>query len=174
MATDLLTSYRRDLLQSYTAQAESLRRALGDRRSTMQESLEPGGWTPHQVIWHVRAVETQAYLPRLERLLARDGAELQDFDGDGWMATRYAADEPWQRIVDDFVAARQEMAARLDAAPVAAWSHTGRHGYWGSRTLMWWVERSLAHVDEHIGQLGHPPLSLRHPSADSPQALAEG
>jgi hypothetical protein len=157
VATDLLTSYRRDLLHSYLAQAESLRRALQDRGSTMQESLEPGGWTPHQVIWHVHAVETQAYLPRLGRLLARDGAELQDFDGNDWMAHHYAADKPWQRLLDDVQAARQEMAARLDAAPVAAWSHMGRHRYWGSRTLMWWIERSLDHIEEHLAQLSHPP-----------------
>lgn len=163
MATDLLTSYRRDLLQSYTAQAESLRRALGDRGTTMHEALEPGGWTPHQVIWHVRAVETEAYLPRLERLLARDGAELQDFDGNGWMARHYAADESWQRIIDGFLAARQGMAARLDAAPAAAWSHVGRHTYWGSRTLMWWVERSLDHVDEHLAQLSRPLSALSRP-----------
>ncbi len=152
-AADLLKAYRRGLLDTYEAQIEDLRRALHLHRGAEQTPLEHGGWSPHQVAWHVRAVETQAYLPRLERMLAQDRVELNDFDGDGWMDRNYTTHEAWDRIVDDVRTARAALRAKLEAAPDGAWSHLGRHRYWGSRTLMWWVERSLAHVDEHIAQL---------------------
>ena len=51
---------------------------------------------------------------------------------------------------------RKALPARLQAAPDAVWSRIGEHSFWGARTLMWWVERSMAHVDEHIQQLGIP------------------
>jgi len=152
-AADLLGTYRGGLLDAYGAQADGLRRALQSRAGDEHSPLEAGGWSPHQVAWHVRAVETRAYLPRLEQLLTQDHPTLGDFDGDGWMARHYTADEAWERIVDDLQAARRSMQTRLEASPDSVWSRVGRHSYWGTRTLMWWVERSIAHIDEHIAQL---------------------
>ena len=152
-AAELLETYRRGLLDTYQAQVDGLRQALQSRAGDEHHPLEPGGWSPHQVAWHVRAVETQAYLPRLERLLTEDHATLQDFDGEGWMARHYTPDEAWERIVDELQTARRMMRRRLEISPDGVWSRVGRHSYWGSRTLMWWVERSIAHLDEHIAHV---------------------
>lgn len=129
---------------------------LGRPKDEEHRPIQPGEWSPHQVAWHVRAVETQAYLPRLEVLLAEDRPQLADFDGEAWMEQHYAPEEAGRRIVDDIHAARRAMCTRLEAAPEAVWSRVGEHSFWGARTLMWWVERSMAHVDEHILQLGIP------------------
>jgi len=157
-AADLLTGYRRDLLRQYLELVETFRRKMqGLSKEEEHRPIQPGEWSPHQVAWHVRAVETQAYLPRVQILLAEDGAQLADFDGEAWMERHYAPDERGTRIVDDIHAARRAMTARLQAAPDAVWSHIGQHSFWGARTLMWWVERSTAHVEEHIQQLGIAP-----------------
>ena len=157
-AVDLLTGYRRDLLRLYLEQVETFRRQMQDRpKDEEQRPIQPGEWSPHQVAWHVRAVEMQAYLPRLELLLAEDHAQLADFDGETWMERHYVRDEAGSQILDDIRAARRGMVARLQAAPDEVWSRIGEHSFWGARTLMWWVERSMAHVDEHIQQIGTPP-----------------
>ena len=156
-AADLLTGYRRNLLRQYLEQVGTFRRKMqGWSKDEEHRPLQPGGWSPHQVAWHVRAVEMQAYLPRLELLLAEDHAQLADFDGEAWMERHYVRDEAGSQILDDIRAARRAMVARLQAAPDEVWSRVGEHSFWGARTLMWWVERSMAHVDEHIQQLGIP------------------
>jgi DinB superfamily len=157
-AADLLTGYRRDLLRQYLEQVETFRRILqGWSEDEEHRPIQPGEWSPHQVAWHVRAVEMQAYLPRVEILLAEEHPRLADFDGESWMERHYGREERGTQIVDDLHAARTAMAARLQDAPDAVWSRIGEHTFWGARTLMWWVERSMAHVDEHIQQLGIPP-----------------
>jgi hypothetical protein len=153
---DLLTEYRRGLLQTYVDQARQLHdqmAACGE--GSVHEAIEAGGWSPHQVVWHVRAADLQAYLPRLRRLLEGDRLILDDFDGEGWMRDHYEPDEAWPRIVAELQQARRAMGLRLGEAEPAAWSHVGRHSYWGERSLMWWVERSVAHVGEHLDQLSN-------------------
>lgn len=154
---ELLAAYRHDLLRHYLEQVDSLRASLQAWPEGLEHRpIQPGEWSPHQVLWHVRAVEIQAYIPRLERLLAQDHARLQDFDGQAWMEEHYTTQEAWPRMVADVLAARQRMSTRLEAADKEVWSRVGEHSYWGPRTLMWWVERCVAHLDEHLQQLAIP------------------
>ncbi|OGT28533.1 MAG: hypothetical protein A2Z17_04900 [Gammaproteobacteria bacterium RBG_16_66_13] len=151
---DLLTAYRHGLLNHYVHQTGVLAARLESFPEAAQHRpLAPEEWSPHQVIWHVHAVEMQAYLPRLVRLLEASEPLLADFDGEAWMAEQYTSSESCASIVARVREARQEMRSRLEQAPVAAWARTGFHSYWGTRTVMWWVERSIGHVDEHARQL---------------------
>ncbi len=105
------------------------------------------------MIFHLRAAEAEAFAPRLRRILEDDQPELADFDEGAWMAEHYEPEEPVQAILHAWQQVRRESARRLDGIPAQAWSRSGRHVYWGERTLLWWVERSLAHADEHRDQL---------------------
>ena len=153
-SADLLTAYRHGLLSHYVHQASLLAAPLETLPEEAQHRpLAPEEWSPHQVVWHVHAVEMRAYLPRLVRLLEESEPLLADFDGEAWMAGQYTDSDSCASIVARVREARQEMRSRLGEAPVAAWARTGFHSYWGTRTVMWWVERSIAHVDEHVRQL---------------------
>jgi hypothetical protein len=149
-----LEDYRRRLLARYRAQvsayAEHLA-GLNDRAARLP--IKPGEWSAHQVLFHTCSADEQAYGPRLRRILREDQPALEDFDSDRWMTEHYDAGEPTQMILERWRAIRQTYAADVEAAPRQAWSRTGRQPYWGERTLQWWVERAVAHAEDHRRQL---------------------
>ena len=151
---DLLTVYRHSLLARYTDQVDALGsdvEAVSD--ADRRRPLAPGEWSPHEVVWHVDAVESQVYQVRLARLVEEEHPLLADFDLEGWMAAHYTDQESTDAIVARIAQGRRTMRRRLEQVPVAAWGRTGFHSRWGTRTLMWWVERSISHLTEHARQL---------------------
>jgi len=154
MPDDLLDDYRRRLLARYLQQPEAYAEHLAglDDRAA-RTPIKPGEWSAHQVLFHLASVDEQAYAPRLRRILREGRPTLEDYDGDGWMAERYDLAESPQVILERWHSVRQEYAAEVAGAPPAAWSRTGLQPYWGERTLQWWVERAVAHADEHWRQL---------------------
>lgn len=160
-----LLEYRRDLIERYAAQPEALYREIAPFPSEdLHVPLERGGWSPHQIVAHIQAVELGAYLPRLLRLLegqpgddpvgGRGRIVLEDFDAMAWMTERYDPDVPLQDYLEAFDRGRAQGMTLIGDLPSGGWNRSGFHPTLGERTLQWWVERSVAHVDEHLAQLG--------------------
>jgi hypothetical protein len=115
------------------------------------EPAEEGGWTIHQVAVHTRDVDKLAYGLRARRTATEDGPMFQNFDGEAWMATHYNPDEPLASVLDELSASVKETAAMLRNLPPEAWSRESSHEvYGGGFTLQTWVERGLAHIQEHL------------------------
>jgi hypothetical protein len=154
MTSESLDDYRRRLLDRYLDQVGEYRSHLsGLAPSAVRTEIKPGEWSPHQLLFHVRAVDQQAYGPRLERILREAHPALEDFHESEWMAANYDPDETASAILDTWESVRGDNADLLRGAPPEAWSRTGRQAYWGERTLQWWVERAIAHTDDHWRQL---------------------
>ena len=150
----MLDDYRRRLLKRYRSQPaayqERLRRMNG---ASLQAPIKPGEWSAHQLIFHVRAVDEQAYGPRLLRILGEDRPQLEDYDEAAWMADHYDPSEEAGAILDRWQRARYACADALESAPPEAWGRAGLHPFYGERTLQWWLERAVAHGEDHRRQL---------------------
>jgi hypothetical protein len=152
---DELYDYRQRLLERYAAiPGEFASRLASLSQEARYRPLEPGGLNLHQVIAHLRDVEAQAFLPRLERILSEEVPLLSNFNQDAWMKSYYRAGEPLEAILAEFKGLRSRECGRLKNMPQNGWNRVGRHPVWGVRTLQWWVERSLAHNEEHLIQIG--------------------
>ena len=113
--------------------------------------LEEGGWNVHQVAVHTRDVDKLVYGLRARRTLAEDNPEFPNFDGDAYMAEHYDTAEPLSGLLNGFVENVEALVEMLRALPIEAWSRESRHATLGSGfTLQTWVERSLAHIEEHV------------------------
>ncbi|MGA9533497.1 MAG: DinB family protein [Anaerolineales bacterium] len=119
----------------------------------LHQPLEPNGWSPHQVIAHVLASESEALLPRIQRILDDHEPELPDWDGTGWMANAYSPDRPMADILAEYAAARRSVGARLSDIPMENWNRVGTHPTRGRRTALWWLEYTVAHAKDHLAQL---------------------
>jgi hypothetical protein len=110
-----------------------------------------GEWTVHQIASHTRDVDKIVYGERVRRTLNEANPEFKSFDADKWMAVNYDKDEPLSKIVNDFLASIQDLCKTLQAVPREAWSRESRHETMGGElTLQLWVERNLAHIEEHL------------------------
>ena len=136
-----------DRMEAATAEFRQACLAIGDPFKTVGE----GGWNTHQLSFHTRDVDKLAYGLRARRTATEDDPEFQDFDGEAWMAAHYDPDEPLTSILDELSASVRETASLLRNLPPEAWSRESSHEiYGGGFTLQTWVERGLAHIQEHL------------------------
>lgn len=145
-----LLEYREKLLARLETSVRDFRAAYRGH-SDPSAPLEAGGWNVHKLAAHTRDVEKYVYGMRMRITVAQDNPEFQDFDADDWMAANYDPEEPLASILDELSASVEETATWLRDLPPEVWSRVSSHEtYRGSFTLQTWVERALAHIQEHL------------------------
>ncbi len=145
-----LDEYRGNLLNRLQAAAEEFRAACLSAKDP-QAPVEPGGWSVHQLAAHTRDVDKLVYGARIRRTLSEDNPEFSNFDGDAYMAANYERKEPLPQMLDGFVSRVESLVQLLREMPVAGWSRLSSHETQGrGLTLQSWVERELAHIEEHL------------------------
>lgn len=119
--------------------------------SDAYEPLAEGEWNLHRVAVHVRDVDKLVYSYRARRTANELNPEFQTFDGDVYMAEHYSAGEPLRDVLAELRSNVYDLAAWLRSLPIEAWSRISRHVTLGDGfTLQSWVERDLAHIEEHL------------------------
>ena len=145
-----LKDYRKNLIEKLENAAKDFRAASLAAKDPYAP-LEEGGWNIHQVAVHTRDVDKLVYGLRSRRTIEEDNPEFQNFDGDAYMADHYDASEPLSEMLDDFVKSVETLTQKLRTLPDETWSRKSRHATLGSGfTLQTWVERGLAHIEEHL------------------------
>jgi hypothetical protein len=110
-----------------------------------------GEWTLHQIASHTRDVEKLVYGTRIHQTLSGNNPEFKNFDADEWMMVHYNQHEPLTDILDEFIKNVDELCKTLRDLPQEAWSRESRHETMGGGlALQLWVERNLAHIEEHL------------------------
>ncbi len=145
-----LDEYRRNLLNRLQNAADEFRAACLSAKDPAAH-VEPGGWSVHQLAAHTRDVDKLVYGARVRRTLTEDNPEFSNFDGDAYMAANYDRAESLQQLLDGFVGSVQSLIQLLREMPAAGWSRLSSHETQGrGLTLQSWVERELAHIEEHL------------------------
>jgi len=145
-----LLEYRRKLLEKLVSTATEFRAACLAVKDPYAPLAE-GGWNVHQVAVHTRDVDKLVYGLRARRTAQEENPEFQNFDGEAYMAEHYDASESLKGMLDGFVENIESLTEMLRGLPVEAWSRESRHATLGSGfTMQTWVERNLAHVEEHL------------------------
>ena len=136
-----------DRLESVTDEFHKACLTFGDPFKAIGE----GGWNVHQLAVHTRDVDKLVYGLRARRTATEDTPEFKDFDGEAWIAAHYNPDESLESILDELSASVKETASMLRALPPDTWNRESSHEiYGGGFTLQTWVERGLAHIQEHL------------------------
>jgi hypothetical protein len=145
-----LSEYRSKLIERLIAASREFRDACLAVRDAYAP-LDEGGWNVHQIAAHTRDVNKLVYGLRAVRTANEENPEFQNFDGEAYMKEHYDANEPLDELLDGFVQNVESLAGALRALPAEAWSRVSRHVMLGSGlTLQAWVEKDLAHIEEHL------------------------
>lgn len=108
-------------------------------------------WTVHQIAVHTRDVNELVYGLRARRTAAEDDPEFPNFDGEAFMSANYNSSEPLAQVLGSFVENVRGLAEFLRALPAEAWPRLSHHTTLGrDLTLQSWVEKDLAHIEEHL------------------------
>ncbi|MCX6058574.1 MAG: DinB family protein [Chloroflexi bacterium] len=149
----------KELMEYRVKIVERLGEAAREFRAACEAIQDPftkveGEWTLHQIASHTRDVDKIIYGARIHQTLNEDNPEFKNFDADSWMANHYNREESLAEILDEFSKNMEELRKILSAMPREAWSRESRHETMGGELpLQLWVERSLAHIEEHLRTL---------------------
>ena len=148
-----LTEYRKNLVKRLEAAANEFREAclqVNDAFAPVDEE----GWNVHQIAVHTRDVDELVYALRARRTAVEDNPEFPNFDGEAYMLRNYNSSEPIEEVVNRLVENVRSLVEWLRALPPASWSRVSHHTTLGNDlTLQTWVERDLAHIEEHLETL---------------------
>lgn len=149
-----LMEYRKSLLDRLVHATQEFRLAC----LAAKDAFTPmdGGWNIHQIAAHTRDLDHMVYGSRARRTAIEDHPEFQNFNGDAYMAEHYSAHEPLNKILDELSGNVESLVQTLQALPNEAWSRESSHATLGDGfTLQAWVERGLAHIEEHLRTVRH-------------------
>jgi hypothetical protein len=145
-----LLEYRERLIARLGTAAEEFCTACGGVGEPLA-APPAGGWNAHQLAAHTRDVQQIVYGMRIRRTLEEEGPQFENFDAEEWNPDHYRADEPLESILGELREAVGGCVELLRELPAASWSRTSGHVVYGSGfTLQTWVERALAHIEEHL------------------------
>lgn len=145
-----LNEYREKLINRLLEAAKEFREACLAVKAPYTP-IEAGGWNIHQVAVHTRDTDRLVYGSRVLRTLAEENPEFPNFDGDAYMAEHYDPNESLHELLDGFVSNVVALTEILRGLSAKAWTRTSRHETQGNGlTLQTWVERGLAHIEEHL------------------------
>lgn len=119
----------------------------------LQANRPEGEWNAHQVLVHLRDVNREVYLPRLEQILNLDNPTFPEFDGAQWMTEHYDPAELLDKVLQEFNQQCEDIAGWLECLPGGVWQRQGTHVSLGTHPFHWWAERMVAHISEHLSQL---------------------
>jgi hypothetical protein len=144
-----LIEYRRKLVERFLETAREFR-ATCLAGKDLHAPLE-AGWSLHQIAVHTRDVNRLVYGARIRQTAEEDNPEFPNFDGNAYLAEHYDADEALNEVLDRLVEDTQSVVELLKKLPAEAWSRLSRHATLGNGlTLQGWVEKGLAHIEEHL------------------------
>jgi hypothetical protein len=143
----------KELLEYRQKLIEKLREATDEfcAACKVAAGAQSEGWNAHQLAAHTRDVDAFVYGARIRRTLEEDNPEFESFDADAWMAAHYDPKEALDSILDGLRERVGALANLLNGLPPEAWARESRHKTMGAGiALQTWVERALAHIEEHL------------------------
>ena len=148
-----LAAYRINLVKRLEEAANEFREACLQVNDAFAP-IDAEGWNVHQIAVHTRDVDELVYALRARRTAIEANPEFPNFDGEAYMLAHYNSSEPIEEVVNRLVENVRSLVEWLRVLPPASWSRVSRHTTLGSDlTLQTWVERDLAHIEEHLETL---------------------
>lgn len=141
------------LLRGHLAAVHSLTSRLDP--GCWLSSPGPGQLTPNQTVCHLRDVETEVHLPRLQAFLRTEQPFFSAVDSDRWIVERAYDRQDGAQALRAFFGARHELLRLLESLAPDEWQRPARHALLGPLTLAELVRLITDHDRLHLAALRH-------------------
>jgi uncharacterized damage-inducible protein DinB len=143
-----------ELVAALTVAAGRLRAvAAGLDEAQRRHRPAPGEWSLNEVMAHLLHVETEVFLPRLQRMAREDSPRFAAFSPESWARERDHGLEPFDDSLSSFETARAATIAFVRALPDGAGERLGVSGLFGPMTLRQYATHVADHDVEHLAQI---------------------
>lgn len=138
------------ILRATPAALATLSQNLSGRAK--HERIFPHVWAPIEIICHLRDVENEINLPRLEQSLSEDNPFIAARDAEQWADNRKYLEQDIKQALTDFSRARSHLVNQLESLEPQDWQRSVRHAIFGPTTLLELVQFMADHDRLHIQQ----------------------
>jgi len=136
------------ILRSTPAALRTLLLQLDEETWYFQPDAET--WSLVQICCHLRDVEKEINIPRIERIIEEVNPFVEGVDSDLWSSTRGYQEQVGLQALDDFVKSRITLLALLATLPPETWQRTARHAIFGPTNLQEIVKIITDHDRMHV------------------------
>jgi hypothetical protein len=112
-----------------------------------------GEWGLNEVMAHLLHVETELFLPRLQRIATEEHPAFPAFSPDAWARERDRSLDGFDVSLAAFERARAGTIAYLRALPAEAGARLGVSGFFGPVSLQQYATHIADHDIEHLAQM---------------------
>jgi FMN phosphatase YigB (HAD superfamily) len=135
-------------LRAAPAALSSLTHSLSEQDWKRKPSLEE--WSLTEIVCHLRDVEAEVNLPRLERVLNSQNPFIAGRNTDSWAKERkyQAQDGPF--ALESFITHRIELLSKLERIHASDWDRPARHAIFGPIHLHEIMDISVSHDRMHL------------------------
>jgi FMN phosphatase YigB (HAD superfamily) len=120
-----------------------------------------GEWSVGEVLCHLRDVDTEVNLPRLNKVINEQYPFLAGQDTDPWAEIRQYCQQDSLQALADFTYARLEVLRILENLPAEGWERGARHAIFGPTHLHELVNIIAGHDILHVQQIFNTLKSLK-------------
>ena len=138
------------ILQSTPAALSTLSQELDT--NSLRQRRSPNEWSPLEIICHLRDVESEVNLPRLQQATKEENPFIAGRDTDPWTESRNYRQQDIHQVLADFSATRIELVNRLENLSTEDWQRSVRHAIFGPTTVLELVQFMTDHDRLHIQQ----------------------
>jgi len=138
------------VLKSTPAALQTLAGNLTERQWAQRP--EPKEWSMTEIICHLRDVDREVNIPRIEKLAAGDVPFLAGINTDSWIEERNYSAENGQKALAEYVEIRAQLIKLLESIPENGWQQRAIHAIFGPTNLMELVSFITTHDRSHVQQ----------------------
>ena len=138
-------------LRSTPAALDSLCRKLP--LSILSQRPAPGEWSLTEILCHLRDVDREVNLLRVEKIMKEDNPFLPGQDTDPWAKERRYNEENGLLALYDFFTSRSKFIEILESLRTENWERSARHAILGPTSLAELVNITTSHDRLHIQQI---------------------
>lgn len=138
------------VLKSTAAAMQTLGMSLTDRQWFARP--EPKEWSLTEIFCHLRDVDREVNIPRMEKIATGEVPFLAGINTDTWIEERNYSAENGPTALKEFVAVRTQLIALLESMPESNWQQPARHAIFGPTNLQELVSFITTHDRSHVQQ----------------------
>jgi FMN phosphatase YigB (HAD superfamily) len=125
----------------------------GPRGNDLSKRPAPGEWSPGEVLCHLRDVDLEVNLPRIQKIVNERNPFLSGQDTDPWAETRkYYLQDGMQALIA-FTKTRLQVLGLLENLTPEDWNRQARHAIFGPTNLRELVNIITGHDILHVQQV---------------------
>lgn len=121
---------------------------------------EVGEWCPAEIICHLRDVDNEVNIPRIQTILEEDNPFIQGMDTDVWIEERQYRFQDGQDALWGFIQSRKQILELLAGLQADQWKRIARHSIFGRTELDELAGFIVSHDRLHIKQIFQVQNSL--------------